>query len=141
MSTLRIEEPHLIVRVAGSRLALPIAVVARLEDLNQQALIDLGVFCELCEVPGSRATSIALHTDAGVVAAAIDAVEDVVNQVELQPLPAATRLRHAELVRGLVRVSGEATATDPHLAVVLDGSTLGDLIAEQVHAEEGRDGE
>lgn len=133
MSSPRPEEPHLIIRVARARLALPIGSIARLDEHDLRAAVDLGQLCELCERPASRTASIALHTAAGVVIAAVDAVEDVVQDWQLVPLPTATQLSRANLVRGLVELVPPPAG---QYAAVLDGGALGDLVALQLHEEQ-----
>ncbi|MFH1807794.1 MAG: hypothetical protein ABIJ09_03560 [Pseudomonadota bacterium] len=129
MST-RPEEPHLIVRVAGTSLALPISCVARLEEREAAASLDLAELCELAPASAQRAGRVALRTAAGIVVATLDAVEELVSQPRIEALPALTALTQPEVVRGLLILPGEPSS---RLAIVLDGARLGDLIAERLY--------
>lgn len=125
-------EPFLLVRVEGSLLALPVAVIAPPDSQGQNARLDLGSLCGLCAAPKTRASSISVQSGAGPIPLAIDASEDLVHCQGLDPLPALTALRPQRLVRGLVRSPRGA----PPFAAVLDGVLLGEWIAQQILQED-----
>jgi hypothetical protein len=130
----RPEEPHLIVRVAGTALALPISCVARLEERDAPAALDLAELCGLASSRGSHSERLALRTAAGIVVATLDAIEELVQQPRMIELPALTALTQPEVVRGLLEVEREGAR---RLAVVLDGARLGDLVAEHLYKRDG----
>jgi hypothetical protein len=131
----RPEEPHLIVRVAGTDLALPISCVARLEERGAQAAMDLGALCELDPAVGERGERLALRTAAGVVVARLDAIEELIQQPHMLELPALTALTQPEVVRGLLAFE---RAGERRLAAVLDGARLADLVAERLYQQGDR---
>ncbi|MBN2358533.1 MAG: hypothetical protein JXR83_03710 [Deltaproteobacteria bacterium] len=125
----RVAGPFLLVRVAGASLALPISVVERIADTGQRAQLDLGEFVGLVDATQDRAAAIALKTAAGVVVSAVDGIGEVVQAALLQPVPPVTRLTVESVVRGLIRLESGA---EPGWSVLLDGASLGDLVAERV---------
>ena len=125
----RVTGPFLLVRVAGVSLALPIAVVERVADTQQQVQLDLGEFAGLVDTAQARPAAIALKTAAGIVVFAVDAIGDVMQAAQLLPVPPVTRLTVDGAVRGLIRPEAYPSRG---WSVLLDGANLGDLVAARL---------
>jgi len=127
-----VQGPFAIIRVAGARIALPITVVARMEPEESERQLDLGQLTGLCDATADRPAAVALKTAAGIVNAAVDGLEDLVMEGELQPLPALTMLTAPGSVRGLLYHSNRGGSG---VALLMDGDVLSDHIAERLLGE------